>query len=595
MKKIVRIFFAVVLGLIIFFQPCFAAEETIISYINLNNTAYYDVELLVKGEKVFLPFKQLSEIFEVKVKTNHSTKDIDFETIDGVKGKVGQNAIEFNGKKISSNKNYYVKQGLMDEIKDEIFCSAKDLSLIFQSELKADKNDLSLSAVTDRNLALLKVESNDKTELPKIRAYTNISAPQNEKKVFFNSVSLNNNTMSDTISQYFLNGGKNQNMFFNNNTQVLLKGKVFGGDLGVDLNTYNYKGELFSFGGLGFNYHNKFKQYDYELGRVRGIKDEDYTIANQTLGLQISNYDTKKTTYRDIEGYVDKESLAKVFIDDEEYTTLSTYDGYYSLNNIFLNEKPKSVRIEELKPDGKTETIFGKVYKKYENMPNKGEKKYTLLGGVTGYNNKLFNTNGYIYEMNTKKALLASEFEYGIKDNLKFNSKFSADKIFSTPQNSIWKSVYSTDSLLTSGTWKNPNNLEGVTSLNTLEYIKNDNLKYKTSFGASFANDITKSENAGYTLTAQAEYAKNNYSLKGGLFNTSSDFYLAGSDGSYINDRTGGFLRGSISGNNSGIDGTFKKYFSNMDKKFDGGLLDFNEYSLGVHKSLEKLRTSDLT
>ena len=32
--------------------------------------------------------------------------------------------------------------------------------------------------------------------------------------------------------------------------------------------------------------------------------------------------------------------------------------------------------------------------------------------------------------MNTKKALLASEFEYGIKDNLKFNSKLSMDKIF---------------------------------------------------------------------------------------------------------------------------------------------------------------------
>ncbi len=591
MNNIIRIFFAVILGLIIFFQPCFAAEktETIISYIILNNTACYDVELLITGEKVFLPFKQLSEIFEVKIKTNHSTKDIDFETTDGKKGRVSKSFIEFNGKKISSNKNYYLKQGLMDEVKDEIFCSAKDLSLIFESELNADKNDLSVSAVTERNLTLLNSESSDKTELPKIRAYKNVLAPENEKKIYFNSLTLNNNTMSDTISQYFLNESKTRNMFINNNTQLFLKGKVFGGDLNVDLNTYNYKGELFSFGGLGFNYHNKFKGYDYELGRVRGIKDEDYTIANQTLGLQISNYETKKTTYRDIEGYVDKESLAKVFIDDKEYTTLSTYDGYYSLSNISLNEKPKSIRIEELKPDGTTATVLGKVYKKYENMPLQGEKKYTLLGGVTGYNNKLFNTNGYIYEMNTKKALFASEFEYGIKDNIKFDSKFSADKIFSTPQNSIWQSVYSTDSLLTSGTWKNPNNLEGATSLNTLEYIKNDFLKYKTAFGVSMANDITKGENAGYTITAQADYAKNNYSLRCGLFNTSSDFYLAGSDGSYINDRTGGFVRGSISGKNSGIDGTFKKYFSNMDKKFEGGLLNFNEYSLGVHKSIEKV------
>lgn len=579
MNNIIRFFSVVIFGLVLL-QPVFATEkiETIISYTNINDKAFYDIELLVSNEKVFLPFKQLSELFEVKAKTNHSNKEIEFPG-----GKVGKNYIEFNGKKISTSKNYYIKKGLMDEIQDEIFCSAKDLSIVFDSNIKIDKNDLSVIIFTDKKLEFLETDNLKTSDLPKIRAYTNIFAPNEERKLLFNSISLNNNTMSDTISQYVLNGTKNQNMFFNNNTQILLKGKAFGGDLGVDLNTYNYKGELFSFGGLGFNYHNKFKNFDYEVGRVRGIKDEDYTIANQTLGLQISNYESKKTSYRDIEGYVDKESLAKVFIDDKEYTTLSTYDGYYSLNNIFLNEKPQSVRIEELKPDGTTETILGKVYKKYDNMPSDGEKKYTILGGVTGYNNKLFNTNGYIYEMNTKKALLASEFEYGIKDNLKFNSKLSMDKIFSKPQNSIWQSFYSADSLLTSGTWKNPNNLEGFSSLNTFEYIKNDFLKYKTSFGASIA------DSPGYTLTAQAEYAKKNYSFKSGLFNTSSDFYLAGSDGSYINDRTGGFLRGSLNGKNSGIECAFKKYFSNMDKKFEGGLLDFNEYSLSVNKSFEKI------
>lgn len=589
--KYIKIFFTAILWLIVFFQPCFALEktETIISYINLNDSAYYDIEILISDSKVYLPFKQLSEIFEVNVKTNHSTKDIYFETIDGKKGKISKNAIELNGKKISSSKNFYLKQGLMDEIKDEIFCSEKDISQIFEAKIISDKNDLSVKANTSRNLSILKIENSKNEEISTIRAYKNISAPQKEKNIFFNSISLNNNTMSDTISQYVLNGNKNQNMFINNNTQILLKGKAFGGELGIDLNTYNYKGELFSFGGLGFNYHNKLKNLDYELGRVRGIKDEDYTIANQTLGFQISNYDTKKTTYKDIDGYVDKESLAKVFIDDKEYTTLSTYDGYYSLNNIFLNDKPKSIRIEEIKSDGTTETIFGKIYKKYENMPAKGEKKYTVLGGVTGYNNKLFNTNGYIYEMNTKKALFATEYEYGIKDNLKFNTKLSADKIFSTPKNSIWQSIYSTDSLLTSGTWKNPNNLEGITSLNTLEYIKNEYLKYKTSFGASFSNDITKGDYAGYTLNAQTEYAKNNYNLKCGLFTTSADFYLAGSDGSYINDRTGGFIRGNLSGKNSGIDVIFRKYYSNINKRFEGGYLNFNEYSLGIHKSFQKV------
>ncbi len=157
--------------------------------------------------------------------------------------------------------------------------------------------------------------------------------------------------------------------------------------------------------------------------------------------------------------------------------------------------------------------------------------------------------------MNTKKALLASEFEYGIKDNLKFNSKLSMDKIFSKPQNSIWQSFYSADSLLTSGTWKNPNNLEGFSSLNTFEYIKNDFLKYKTSFGASIA------DSPGYTLTAQAEYAKKITVLKADYLTHHLIFYLAGSDGSYINDRTGGFLRGSLNGKTSVLNVHLKNIF----------------------------------
>lgn len=592
-----RFFLYVLAGLIFFIQPCIAAEkaETVISYINLNDSVYYDVEiLLVNGEKILLPFKQLSEIFEVKVKTNHSTKEIDFETSDGKTGRIGKNYIQYEGRKISQEKNYYLKNGLMDEVKDEIFCNEKDLSIIFDARIKTDKNDLSLKADTDKSLAVLQTEiENDDDFSPKFKSFTNVEAPDKERKVLFNSISLSNNTMSDSISNYFLNDSKNaqKNIFFNNNTQIVLKGKAYGGDLNIDLNTYNYKGELFSFGGLGFNYHNNYNGLDYELGRVRGIKEEDYTIANQMLGIQFGNYETRKKGYRDINGYVSKDSLAKVFIDDEEYATLSTYDGYYSLSNLYLNQKPKSIKIDELKSDGTSNVVYEKKYQKYENMPQEKQKKYTAFAGVTGFNNKLFNSNGYIYEMNTKKFLTGAQYEYGIKENLKFDSKIVFDKIYSRPQNSIWQSIYSADALLTSGTWKNPNNLEGLSSLNTIEYIKNDNLKYKTSLGVSTVKDISLSESQkpGYTLTAQADYSKNNYNIKAGVFNTSPDFYLAGSDGSYINDRTGAFIKGSIAGNDCGMDGSFKKYFSNADKRFEGGLINFNEYSFGIRKSIEKV------
>lgn len=182
MKKVFIVFL-----IILFSLPCFAARnnETIISYINLNNIGFYDIEImLTKEDKILLPFKQMSEIFEVKVKTNHATKEIDFETSEGKKGRVGLNFIELDNKKISSKKNLYIKSGLMKDIKDEIYCDEKDLSIIFDSEIKTDKNTLLIIATTKRNLEVLKANVEDtKEDKPAIRAYSNVLKPNKERKI----------------------------------------------------------------------------------------------------------------------------------------------------------------------------------------------------------------------------------------------------------------------------------------------------------------------------------------------------------------------------------------------------------------------------
>lgn len=341
---------------------------------------------------------------------------------------------------------------------------------------------------------------------------------------------------------------------------------------------------------MGFQYRNKLKNLEYEIGKVRGIKDENYTIGNQMLGFQVSNYEFEEKPYREINGFVEKDSLVKLYVNNKEETMLSTYDGYYSLKDIFLNKEPKTIKLEEVRSDGTTKIIYEKEYNKYKNMPKKDQHKQSVLFGVTGYNNKLFNTNGYIYEMNTKKLLLATHYEYGIKDNLKLDSKISYDKIYSRPQNSIWQSIYTNDTLLTSGTWKNPNNQEGLSFMNTIEHIKNDNISSKLILGLSSAKDISQnsSERLGYTLSAESKYQKGNIFLRGGVFTSSSDFYLSGGDGSYYNDRTGFFSQGGISKNEYGINCGIKKYISNTARRFQGGLIDFNEYNFSLYRTSRK-------
>ena len=286
-NTILKRLFIILSGLILFFQPVFALQQNqnIITYINLNEKALFDIEIILEEESIILlPFKQLAEIFEVEIKQNHETKEIFFKTKDGKSGKIGLNYIFFDENKISQNKNFYQKECLMENIRDEIFCNEKDLSIIFNAEIKTDKNDLSISANTKQDLFLLRgIENNNSNNTEKITAYKNILAPERNKNIHLESVAINNNTVSNTISQYLISG-KDKNIFFNNNTQLLLKGKAYEGDFSIDLNSYNYKGELFSFTGLGFQYRNKLKNLEYEIGKVRGIKDENYTIGNQMIG-----------------------------------------------------------------------------------------------------------------------------------------------------------------------------------------------------------------------------------------------------------------------------------------------------------------------
>ena len=554
----------------------------------VNNSDFYDIELLLtESGKIFIPFKQISELFEIKPVTNHSTHDITFE-YQNKKGKISVNEIIFDGKNISKKKNFYIKKGLMADVKDEIFCSAKDLEKIFGTKIETDEDNLSISIYLENKPSNGEPPKITHQEEFKVRAFQNVYSPNENKKLELNSFGLNNNTLSDSISQYMM-GQSQKNLFFNNNTQILLGGKAYGGDYTIDMDTYNYKGELFSFGGLGVNYKNKFKNFEYEIGKPKGILEKNYNVGTQLLGVQIRNYDSEKENYRDIKGYVDKTSLVKVFFDDEEAKTLSTYDGYYSFDEIFVNQEPKKIKLVELKADNSEEIILEKTFTNPDEL-KKGEMRYDVILGASGYNNRLFTQDSYIYELDTKKAVGGVQYQYSICDNIKLDSKLFADRIYYRPENSVWQSFSSNDALLTSGTWKHPNNLDGIVNFNTIYLQKNNSLVYKLSGGISSARDLSlgTSRLFGYSVSAGGNLKRKFGNIEAELFNTSSDFYFAGSGGSFINDMFGGGVSFNNYKNGVNVYGQYKKYFSNINHKFDGGLIDFNDYNFGINKNFEK-------
>src|SRR5574344_1545982 len=123
-----------------------SADETTVTILNLNNQSYFDIEIMqIKSGKILLPVKQIADILEIPLKINHSTKDLTFSDI-----KITKTFVFKNGIKVSSEQNQYLQKGIMEDVKDEIFCNEKVLSEIFNSEIKTDKNDLSVYVVNEK-------------------------------------------------------------------------------------------------------------------------------------------------------------------------------------------------------------------------------------------------------------------------------------------------------------------------------------------------------------------------------------------------------------------------------------------------------------
>ena len=102
--------------------------------------------------------------------------------------------------------------------------------------------------------------------------------------------------------------------------------------------------------------------------------------------------------------------------------------------------------------------------------------------------------------------------------------------------------------------------------VNSVEWVnpKNKNIKGRLTAGASVAHDIREEHtHAGYIVKAAGEYEKDLEKYQRGifkpkraagrleLFQTSPDFYIASSDSTSKNDRTGGKVSGNVSFNST--------------------------------------------
>lgn len=207
--------------------------------------------------------------------------------------------------------------------------------------------------------------------------------------------------------------------------------------------------------------------------------------------------------------------MVNVYINDKFQTTLSTYDGEYNLNDFYCNvEKINKIVLKELKDNGSESVIYTKTYPKYYQdgfVMEQKEKRHSAFIGVSGFNDRLFAQDGYLYQMNSKKLTAGIQEQYCLRDNVISDTKLLYDRIISKPKDVIWaQNYYNNHSILSMGTYKNPNSLEGFTMLNTTSWRINDLWKLNSDIGFSQSKDISQENQnlVGYTFALNSIYEK---------------------------------------------------------------------------------------
>lgn len=594
--------------------PSFAIDSTI-SYVNINDLAYQDIEIVIDNNKILVPFKQLADIFEIKYTANRADKQIDFVTFDGKQGVINQNGVFINDTAIWSADIPFIGKGIMEGVFNEAYVPPEIASTVMGVNLDTDFETLTLIAKVDRDLQVIRnANPYDVEDENTPKAYQDVVAPKKSGPITLKTIGLRDNMQNDRMGMKYL-GGRTNTTTFANMFQQSINGDFFGGKYRIEANEYSYKHKAFMFGGLTATYRNKFTvmepntgrkgEHYYELGRVTGISDEDAQMGTQIFGGQIWNYDNRKVAPNRINGYVKPTSLVRLTVNDLEPVTLSTYAGYYTLKDVQLPNPVRKIKLEEINEDGSVELISEERYSIYGNdTPLEHEMFKTFYAGVWGYQNRLFRDGQNVYRGTNKKATGAGEVQYGISEHTTFKSKLSADKIYEKSDSNVVYRVPTNDALLVTGTQKSVNYLEGVTSLNSIEWRNEENtaMKARLTGGLSAARDIREHKShGGYMLQLSGEYGKDISSpkhkffkpkrvgVKAEAFHTSPDWYVASTDSTSKNDRTGGRVSGSFGFNSTGMHGSYSRYKSNMNKRYRGGELTFQEGTFAFSSRIPKV------
>lgn len=573
--------------LAIFAMKVFASECIVTSLI-IDDEEEQEIDVVMDKEKMYLPCKYILRYLTIPYSENHAEKSLKSENIV-----IKNNTLYING--IKENAPVFFVKHVTTGLQNEFFISAEELSKITKKKISANSNELLAYIQTkDKSKDTEKKDENQfliKSNAEKIQAYEEITLPVQKGAVSLDSVAISNNIYSDSYSQFYKEN-QSKSCSYTSNMQVSLAGKAYSGDYKIDFGTNSYSKNMFAFSGISPQYKNKFKGYEYLIGKLDNWYIPDSTIDFDTMGIQVRNPLEKKVNFQDIKGKVDPKNTVKVYINDDYQKELSTYGGYYNLKNVYYSNPIKKVKICEIDKEGQEKEIFFKDY----TLGNKTKyPKNDFILGVSGLQDRLWANNGVIYQTLTKKFVAGYKYHKDISDKLSSDTLITYDKILPNSENNSWgQSIFGNKKYLNYTTMRNLNALEGQTVMEVLNLKNNErnNSKFYLAASNSTAMDGFTTQGLGYFLQYEDIYKLNeNTLLKGALFASSPEFYMAGASGSgnFLSDRVGASISGNTTYKNVTLSSSYSKYKSNFSNYYEGGLIDFDEYNIIARARFKKL------
>jgi len=586
-KKILFIFIFI---LLILFIPSSFASDSIISSLIINGEDEREIEIVMDKSQMYLPCKYILNYFGIPYKENHVDKSLSFKNCI-----IKNNGLYINGVK-EPYSVFFVKNGITGA-QNEFFIPAEALAKITEKDITTDSHEL-LAFIKTKDVAKTSEKADENPFLiqdgvQKIKAYDEITLPEQKGFISLDTVGIKSNMLSDSYSQIYKDS-QSKSCSYNNNMQLTLAGRLNSGEYKVDLGTNSYSKNLLAFSGISPQYKNRYKDFDYLIGKPDSWDFGGTNISFDLMGAQLKDHVEPNEDYKKIEGQVTPTSIVKVYINNDFEKELSTYGGYYTLKDVYYGHEIKKIKIDELLVDGSVKEVFLKEFKGNANKKNIPKRDFIL--GVTGLQNKLWANNGYIYQATTKKFVTGVKYHKEISDKLTFDNFVTADKIISGSVDSAWnQSVLGNKKYLNYTTMRNVNALEGETYMGALTYKNSEKLDSKLYFGGSnsVSEDRITEGGLGYLLKYENNYQVNEETvLNGSIFAISPTFYMAGSSsggGGFMSDKVGASIGGKTKFKNISIAGNYSKYKSNFGNYYEGGLIDFDEYNLVARAHFKKL------